>query len=294
MCGSCCDGPKRCCASCRGCVHRAAPIMKGLSLTAGGLMLAGGIIGALSLNPFTIMHGFFLAVLGLCVIGGECQWEFILLRAPFLSTYAGKGLFFLYLALPLVEDGWAEYNACLLWWRDLPCPTTRPDPQPDDSWLERLLVHSRVVQFVVGVALVTAGLLKLLFAATGPPPVAGAGGPHPDGDEDTPTLQSRRGSDFVDPLLQTRRGSEYSDAEAGPVLAAAKGEAAAQEEIERLRAELAALKAAPPPPVAAPAPAPALLPAPVRVAASAAVPKTYAQQQEEALLANLNLSREAN
>ena len=251
MCGSCCacEGPRRGCARCRGCVHRAAPVMKALSLTAGAMVSAGGTVGALSLNPFTILKGFFLAVLGLCVIGGELQWGFILLRAPFLSTYAGKGLFFLYLALPLVEDGWAEYNGCLLWWRDLPCPATPADPQPDDSWLERLLVQSRVVQFVVGVALVAAGILKLLFSATGPPPVAGAASdPHPDdaGEEDTPTLQSRRGSDFTDPLLPGGK-RKYSDVEATAArgMKGAEGGGEAQGEIERLRAELADLKAAP-------------------------------------------------
>lgn len=39
-----------------------------------------------------------------------------------------------------------------------------------DALLSRLLVHSALVHFAVGVALFSAGVLQLVFAATGPPP----------------------------------------------------------------------------------------------------------------------------
>ena len=66
------------------------------------------------------------------------------------------------------------------------------------------------------------------------------------GEEDTPTLQSRRGSDFTDPLLPGGK-RKYSDVEATAArgMKGAEGGGEAQGEIERLRAELADLKAAP-------------------------------------------------
>lgn len=52
----------------------------------------------------------------------------VLRRANFLSSFAGKGLFFLYIAIPLLSDGWQEYKGCvMLWQHAVPCPTTPAD-----------------------------------------------------------------------------------------------------------------------------------------------------------------------
>jgi hypothetical protein len=336
-CGCECAGPKRACARCRGCVHRLAPVMKALSLVSGSLMAVGGALGAVSLNPFTLLHGFFLALLGLCVIGGEFSWAFVLRRAPFLASYGGKGMFFLYIALPLVEEGWAEYKNCVLWWRDLPCPTTPADPDPPGEWLARLLTQSVLVQFAVGLALTVAGVLKLLFAATGPPPrdpADGQGGPDDDDSQHQPTLQSRRGSEaLIEPLVGGgEKRALYSDVETAragaaaaaaaallpppsvhanalsldesigvpagsettaPIAAAAAAggtapeaaaaaataaAASAQQEVARLQAEVASLRLAQQ--AAAEASA-------AEAASASATGTTYAQQQRQALLANL-------
>lgn len=317
-CGCKCAGPKRACAGCRACVHRLAPVMKALSLVSGSLMTIGGALGAVSLNPFTLLHGFFLAILGICVIGGEFSWATVLKWAPFLSSYAGKGLFFLYIALPLVEDGWAEYKNCVLWWRDYPCPTTPPDVGPPGNWLARVLTQSVLLQFAVGLALAVAGVLKLLFAATGPPPRPMADGGAANADhQQQPTLQSRRGSEATEPLLRSgERRPLYADVEepppsraapgipgekvsiddsvdassaagqnaAGPAAAieqAAAGTAAAasaQLEVERLRHELASVRLSQQ--AAAEASA-------AEASSASATGMTYAQQQRQALLANL-------
>ena len=82
------------------------------------------------------------AVLGMTVIGAECAWDFVLRRAAFLASYSGKGLFFIYIAMPLLESGWAEYKDCILFWTSGPCPTTPADPDDDRGRWERLLVQS--------------------------------------------------------------------------------------------------------------------------------------------------------
>jgi hypothetical protein len=317
-CGCECTGAKRACAGCRACVHRFAPVMRALSLVSGLLMTVGGGLGAVSLNPFTLLHGFFLAILGICVIGGEFSWAIVLDRAPFLSSYAGKGVFFLYIALPLVEDGWAEYKNCVLWWRDLPCPSTPPDVDPPGNWLARLLTQSVLVQFAVGLALTVAGVLKLLFAATGPPPSHTADGSADDVEsQQQPTLQSRRGSEATEPLIRSgEKGPLYAAVEeplsrgvpgvpattasiddsvdassaAGQDVAlptatseqAAAAEAAAagaQLEVGRLKEQLASVRRS------------QQAAAETRVAETAsasATGTTYAQQQQQALLANLS------
>eukprot|EP01043_Picozoa_sp_COSAG02_P051226 COSAG02_NODE_5366_length_4396_cov_69.993548_1_plen_232_part_00 len=117
--------------------------------------------------------------------GAECSWTWVLRRANFLSSFAGKGLFFLYIAIPLLSDGWQEYKGCvMLWQRSVPCPSTPSDDPAAggdggsgwksalDGLLTRLLVHSMLVHFAVGVALFSAGVLQLVFAATGPPSLA--------------------------------------------------------------------------------------------------------------------------
>lgn len=274
-------------------------------------MTIGGTLGAISLNPFVLLHGFFLAVLGICVVGGEFSWEIVLDRAPFLSSYAGKGFFFLYIALPLVEDGWAEYKNCVLWWSDLPCPTTPADVDPPGNWLASLLTQSVLVQFGVGLALAVAGVLKLLFAATGPPLRDGtlADGTDDDNHPPPPTLQSRRGSEAIEPLLQSRdQRSHHADVDE-PALGVALpnnvsidtslavgqdatdpttvkeqatattiAAASAQLEVERLKAELASMRRS--------------QQATVEASATDATPAnargtTYAEQQRQALLANL-------
>ena len=76
------------------------------------------------------------------VVGAECAWDFVLRRAAFLASYSGKGLFFIYIAMPLLESGWAEYKDCILFWTSGPCPTTPADPDDDRGRWERLLVQS--------------------------------------------------------------------------------------------------------------------------------------------------------
>ena len=76
------------------------------------------------------------------VIGAECAWDFVLRRAAFLASYSGKGLFFIYIAMPLLESGWAEYKDCILFWTSGPCSTTPADPDDDRGRWERLLVQS--------------------------------------------------------------------------------------------------------------------------------------------------------
>ena len=281
-------------------------------------MTVGGILGAISLNPFTVLHGFFLAILGISVIGGEFSWAIVLNRAPFLSSYAGKGLFFLYIALPLVEDGWAEYKSCVLWWRDQPCPTTPADAEPSGNWLARLLTQSVLVQFAVGLALTVAGVLKLLFAATGPPPLATAtGADDVDHQQQQPTLQSRRGSEATEPLIRSsEKRPLYADVEVSPSAvtpdipantvmdnsaeplstvdrsvpnlttrvedstSANTAAASAQLEVERLKHQLASAR------LSQDAVAGTSV---VEAAASSATAgtATYSQQQQQALLANL-------
>ena len=317
-CGCKCAKAKRACAGCRACVHRLAPVMKALSLVSGALMTIGGALGAVSLNPFTLLHGFFLAILGICVIGGEFSWATVLKWAPFLSSYAGKGLFFLYIALPLVEEGWAEYRNCVLWWLDYPCPTTPPDVGPPGNWLARVLTQSVLLQFAVGLALATAGVLKLLFAATGPPPRATADGGAVDaGHHQQPTLQSRRGSEATEPLIRSgERRPLYADVEeprpsrttpgipgenvsiddsvdassataqdtavpataSEQVVAATAAAASAQLEVERLRQELASVRLSHQAAAATIA---------EEASSASATGMTYAQQQRQALLANL-------
>jgi len=153
-----------------------------------------------------------------CHQGAECSWKWVLRRANFLSSFAGKGLFFLYIAIPLLSDGWQEYKGCvMIWQRSVPCPATPSDDPAAggyggsgwkrtlDGLLTRLLVHSMLVHFAVGVALFSAGVLQLVFAATGPPPLAQQ--PHP-AQESLPGGDAvRRGSDgLVDPLL----GNEHT------------------------------------------------------------------------------------
>ena len=105
-----------CCGRCRACVHRVAPVVRALSLLGGLLMLVGGVLGGISWNPFVIIQAFFLAVLGLAVIGAECSWVWLLRRANFLSSYTGKGFFFMYIAIPLLEEGFNEYKGCVMLW----------------------------------------------------------------------------------------------------------------------------------------------------------------------------------
>jgi hypothetical protein len=118
----------------------------------------------------------------------------LLRRASFLSSYTGKGFFFLYVAIPLLNDGWQEYKGCVLAWQSLPCPTTPtddPGSDPADGWwhgslrelLQRLFVHSDLVHFAVGLALFGAGILQLIFATTGPPARVGAPPPQQQGQQ---------------------------------------------------------------------------------------------------------------
>lgn len=133
----------------------------------------------------------------------------VLRRANFLSSFSGKGLFFLYIAIPLLSDGWQEYKGCvMIWQQSLPCPTTTSTDPPAEGgsrsgWmgalhgiLSRLFVHSTLVHFAVGVALFSAGVLQLIFAATGPPlPLS-----HPQ--QDASHSSGARPDILTDPLLE--------------------------------------------------------------------------------------------
>ena len=108
------------------CVHRLSPAMHVLSIISGGLMAFAGAVGAIDYNPFVILQGLFLALLGVVVIGSELQWQPVLRQAPFLSHYLWRGVFFIYIATPLLKDGWEDYKYCILFWArsaDKTCPT---------------------------------------------------------------------------------------------------------------------------------------------------------------------------
>jgi len=289
MCCECeCTVMKRTCAGCRAFVHRFAPVMKALSLFSGVLMTVGGGLGAISLNPFTLLHGLFLTILGICVIGGELSWAIVLDRAPFLSSYAGKGMFFLYIALPLVEEGWAEYKNCVLFWRNMRCPSTPADMDPRGHWLARLLTQSVLVQFAVGVALTIAGVLKLLFAATGPPPTPPAADQQQQQQQPPPTLQSRRGSEATEPLIRSgEKRPAYADVEEPPSRGVSSVPTIRASIDDSVDASLAAGQDAARP-TATTEQATALARA-AEAAPASATGTTYAQQQHQALLANLTI-----
>jgi hypothetical protein len=103
-----------------------------LHVAAGALMTISGVLGVVDTNPFVILQNAYLAGIGFMVIGGEIRIEGVLNNATFLRSFMLKGLFFIYISLPLVRDGWDKYRHCILFWEKGPCPSSDTPDDPDD------------------------------------------------------------------------------------------------------------------------------------------------------------------
>lgn len=96
-------------------------------------MLVSGVLGAVSVNPFKILQSGFLAIIGGVVISAELRWSAVMNHVGFLKNYFFKGMFFLYLSIPLLDIGWKQYKGCIFFWDKNPCPTpaSPDDPVPE-------------------------------------------------------------------------------------------------------------------------------------------------------------------
>lgn len=99
-------------------------------------MIFAGVVGVieniLSFDPFDVLSAVFLAIIGAVVIGAELQWRRVLKHAPFLSNYFLRGMFFFYVAVPLLKNGWEVYKHCITFWDSSDCPQKRPDQTNDN------------------------------------------------------------------------------------------------------------------------------------------------------------------
>jgi hypothetical protein len=179
------------------------------------MMVVEGCLDAITPNPLLMARGVFVALLGVLVLGAECNSSRVLARFGFLGSYAMKGLFFIYIALPLIDEGWIIYRHCVLFWErseERPCPNKddRSVPPPREILPVRSCMHpfehakatasalwapgtrllqvvphsrclrvsheswpqnwmERLVPFVIGLSLFSAGFINIVFALTVPP-----------------------------------------------------------------------------------------------------------------------------
>lgn len=78
-------------------------VLKWLTVGSGALLTLGGVGNCFTLNPFTMFQGVFNFIFGLMIIGSVYEVERILKHVAFLKFMWGRGLFFLYLGVPLLE-----------------------------------------------------------------------------------------------------------------------------------------------------------------------------------------------
>eukprot|EP01052_Picozoa_sp_SAG31_P041328 SAG31_NODE_6238_length_2107_cov_1.871016_1_plen_63_part_00 len=55
------------------------------------------------IEPFAIFNGAFACLFGLMIIGAQFELEVILKEVAFMKRYWGKGIFFMYLGIPLLK-----------------------------------------------------------------------------------------------------------------------------------------------------------------------------------------------
>lgn len=90
------------------------PGLKWLTVASGALLVLGGLGSCVSLDPFDIFDGMFNFLFGLLILGAVYNIERILKQAAFLKTFWGRGLFFVYLGVPLlkavVTEEWDKFS----------------------------------------------------------------------------------------------------------------------------------------------------------------------------------------
>ena len=100
-------------------------------------MIFAGVVGVIeniiSFEIFDVLSAVFLAIIGAIVIGAELQWRRVLKHAPFLSNYFLRGMFFFYVAIPLLQTGWQVYKHCVMVWDSGECPQKTPDQKAKDT-----------------------------------------------------------------------------------------------------------------------------------------------------------------
>lgn len=128
-----------------GCGDVMTPVLYWATLASGGLLGLGGVMTALTLDPFGIFNGIFSLLFGMMIIGAQLNIEFILSQVAFLKRFWGKGVFFLYVGIPMLKAMWNSIDT----------------PDSGD--------HAVLIEAVVGVALTVNGLIHLLWAFTGAP-----------------------------------------------------------------------------------------------------------------------------
>ena len=134
-----------------------APTLKWLTVASGGLYTLGGIFTSLSFSPFDMFNGIFAFLFGLIIIGAQFNVEFILKQVAFIKTFWGKGVFFLYLGVPLLEIAISAATT-----NENDSSSTVDDQNP-------LAGHKELINMIVGVSLTANGLLNLVWFCTGAP-----------------------------------------------------------------------------------------------------------------------------
>jgi hypothetical protein len=90
---------------CRDTLQKIAPLMRWLSIVCGVLLSLGGVLTMLSIDPLEWIQGAYSIVFGIFIVGAEFNIERIIKYMAFLRGFLGKGAFFIYLGLPLVQAG---------------------------------------------------------------------------------------------------------------------------------------------------------------------------------------------
>eukprot|EP01048_Picozoa_sp_COSAG05_P019095 COSAG05_NODE_2918_length_2511_cov_2.004146_2_plen_174_part_00 len=137
-----------------------APTLKWLTVGSGALLCISGIGTAITVVPFDIFTGIFNFLFGMIIVGAQFEVEFILKEVAFIKRYWGRGIFFLYLGIPLLRYALPSW----LGGQEIPAADSN---EPANT--NPMAKHAEFIDGIVGGSLTANGLLNLVWSCTGAP-----------------------------------------------------------------------------------------------------------------------------
>eukprot|EP01051_Picozoa_sp_SAG22_P009572 SAG22_NODE_806_length_7087_cov_11.682885_2_plen_144_part_00 len=133
-------------------------------------MSLGGLLTMISFNPFHWLTGAYSVAFGVMIVGAEFNIERVLKYMAFLRGFLGKGAFFLYLGLPLVQSGWQGACGYLPLVPDFACDSKAAGGAPAGGGGSSNTIftaeNTTFILFFVGLVLVINGVINICFSFT--------------------------------------------------------------------------------------------------------------------------------